>query len=544
MRRLLAVLSTTVLLAGCTASPEPPRTPPTGPAPVVSGPATTLRVLAGSELADMQPILDEAAKATGVTVQLDLIGSLEGAERVATGGADGKYDALWFSSNRYLETLPEAKQRLGNATRIMGSPVVLGVRPATAQRLGWTAGTATWKDIAAAAGRGELTFAMTDPATSNTGFSALVAVASALDGSGRALDAAAIDRVAAPLTGFFSGQRITAGSSGWLTDAFLGRMAGTDPGPAVDGLITYEASLLELNSSGKLSEQLTVIRPGDGVVSADYPLTLLTSAPTGARDAHERLTAYLRGRVAQEQIVARTWRRPGTTGVALPSDLPAAPVELSFPDTRAAIEALLTAYQDRLRRPSRTVYVLDVSGSMAKDGRLKQLKAALEGLTGVNTSLTGEHCRFRSREEVILLPFSSRPAAPQRYTVDAAAPQPSRDLLRAAAGRLRAGGDTAVYDSLLAAYREIDGAADRNRFASIVLMTDGESNRGRVLADFEKQVRQRPATAEPVPVFPVLFGEAAEGQMRRVATVSGGELWDARRGGDLTKTFCQIRGYQ
>jgi Ca-activated chloride channel family protein len=539
VRRLLAVLAAVSLLAGCTESATPEKPPVT----VRSGPPVTLRVLAGSELADMQPILDEAAKATGVTVKMDLIGSLEGAETVATGKADGKYDALWFSSNRYLQTLPEAKQRLGDADRIMGSPVVLGLRATTAQRLGWTGRTVTWKDIAAAASKGELTFAMTDPASSNTGFSALVAVASALDGSGRALDAAAIERVAGPLTGFFSGQRITAGSSGWLTDAFLGRMTGDDPGPAVDGLITYEASLLELNSSGKLSEQLTVIRPADGVISADYPLTLMTAATAGARDAHERLAAYLRGPAAQGQIVARTWRRPGTTGVALPPEFPAAPAELSFPDTREAIEALLTAYQDRLRRPSRTVYVLDVSGSMAKDGRLRQLKAALEGLTGVNTSLTGEQCRFRSREEVILLPFSSTPAAPQRHTVDAADPQPSRERLRAAARGLRAGGDTAVYDSLLAAYREIDAAADRNRFASIVLMTDGESNRGRSLADFEKHVRQRPDTAEPVPVFPVLFGEAAEEQMRRVATVSGGELWDAR-GGDLTKAFCQIRGYQ
>ncbi|MEU8664762.1 LuxR family transcriptional regulator, partial [Actinoplanes philippinensis] len=45
--------------------------------------------------------------------------------------------ALWFSSNRYLETLPEAEQRLGNATRIMGSPVAAG----TGMPVGaWTAG--------------------------------------------------------------------------------------------------------------------------------------------------------------------------------------------------------------------------------------------------------------------------------------------------------------------------------------------------------------------------------------------------------------------
>ncbi|GGN60300.1 hypothetical protein GCM10010112_16430 [Actinoplanes lobatus] len=74
-------------------------------------------------------------------------------------------------------------------------------------------------------------------------------------------------------------------------------------------------------------------------------------------------------------------------------------------------------------------------------------------------------------------------------------------------------------------------------------MTDGESNRGRVLADYRRHVRQRPRDAEPIPVFPVLFGEAAEAQMREVAELSGGELWDAR-GGDLTQAFCQIRGYQ
>ncbi|MEV6298991.1 VWA domain-containing protein [Actinoplanes sp. NPDC051861] len=506
--------------------------------PDLSGAPTTLRVLAGSELADMGGILDEAAKATGVTVKMDLVGSLEGAEIVATGRADGRYDALWFSSNRYLETLSEANSRLGTATRIMGSPVVLGLRPATAQRLGWTGRPVTWKDIAGAAAEGRLTFAMTDPANSNTGFSALVAVASALDGSGRALDAAAIDRVAGPLTGFFSAQRLTAGSTGWLTEAFVRRMTGADPGGALDGLITYEASLTGLNRDGKLSEQLIVIRPADGVVSADYPLTLFAGAPTEARDAHERLAAYLRQPRVQEQIAAQTGRRPGVTGAVQPADFPPVPVELPFPETREAIDALLTAYQDRLRRPARTVYVLDVSGSMKGD-RIKQLKAALSGLTGLNTSLTGSYCRFRSREEVTLLPFSDRPAAPQRFTVEAASPQSSRDRLRTAVGRLRVGGNTAVYDSLVAALRELDTAADQNRFASVVLMTDGESNRGRDFAAFKKYLKG----AEPVPVFPVLFGEAAEAPMRQIAALTGGQLWDAR-GGDLTKAFCQIRGYQ
>lgn len=524
-RRVAAAVAVLALATACT--PDPPRPPARSPA-ASPGPPATLRLLAGSELADMQPILDEAAKSTGVTVEMDFTGSLEGAETVATGRADGRYDAIWFSSNRYLETIPEGKRRLSTATRVMTSPVLLGLRTSTARRLGWTGRPVRWAEIVSSAAAGRFTFGMTNPADSNTGFSALVAAASALDGSGRALDAAAIERVAAPLTGFFRAQQLTAGSSGWLTDEFVRRPA------EVDGLINYEGSLVGLNGSGKLTEPLHLVYPADGVVSADYPLTLLASS--AARDAHERLAAYLRTPEVQRRIGTQTARRPAVAGVPRPDGLPGPPVELPFPETRQSIDALLTAYLDRLRRPTRTVYVLDVSGSM-KGSRITALRGALSGLTGVNTSLTGSYCRFRSREEIILLPFDHVPGERARYTIDAADQRPSQDRLRAAISRLRVGGDTAVYDALIAAY---DGLPAPDRFLSIVLMTDGESNRGRDLAAYERFLAGR---QDRIPVFPVLLGEANAGQMRRIATLTGGAVWDAR-GSDLTRAFCQIRGYQ
>ena len=56
--------------------------------------------------------------------------------------------------------------------------------------------------------------------------------------------------------------------------------------------------------------------------------------------------------------------------------------------------------------------------------------------------------------------------------------------------------------------------------------------------------RTRCGTApQRVRVFPVLFGEAAEQEMRQVASATGGEVFDARQG-DLGRAFCQIRGYQ
>lgn len=531
MRRIVLAAVSAALLAGCTPEPEPSQ--PTD----FSGPPVTLHVLAGSELADMKPILDEAAKATGVTVTMTFTGTLEGADTVASGAADGQYDAVWFSSTRYMQTVPEAKRRLGTATRIMGSPVVLGVREPVAKELGWDRNAPTWSDIATAAESGRLTYAMTDPAASNTGFSALVAVAAALDGTGRALDAAAIDRIAPRLIDFFSGQQLTAGSTDWLTDAFVRRNTGAEPGTKIAGLISYEASLRSLNRTGTLPEPLTVVYPKDGVVSADYPFTLLAGTQDDVRDGYRRLTDYLRTTDVQKSIVDTTHRRAAVPGVALPAQAPSGLVELPFPDTRAAVDALLTAYFDRLRKPARTVYVLDLSGSMAGE-RITTLKTALADLTGVNTSLSGQYCRFRSREEVILLPFSTKPGTPRTFTVSAESPQQSRDAIRAEIDKLATAGDTAVYDSLVAAYGLFEDAEDR--FLSIVLMTDGESNTGRALADFTSFV---PGARHQVRVFPILFGEAAEQEMRQVATTTGGEVFDARRG-DLSKAFCQIRGYQ
>ncbi|GAA0905834.1 VWA domain-containing protein [Virgisporangium aurantiacum] len=536
----IAMLAVATLLVACDAG-QRARPDPTASTTLAAGSPVTLRVLAGSELADMRPILDEAARATAVTVKMDFAGSIEGAETVASGKADGVYDAVWFSSNRYLDTIPAAKQRLAGADRIMTSPVVLGLRTATAQRLGWAGTPVSWAQIASAAAAGTFTFAMTDPTTSNSGFSALVAVATALDDTGRALDAAAVSRVSGPLTGFFRAQQLTAGSSAGLTDAFVRRMTGADLGPAVDGLINYEGSLVELNRSGRLPESLTLIYPRDGVVSGDYPLTQLASASTAARDAQRRLADYLRSESAQRRIGQLTTRRPAVAGLQHPADLGELPVELPFPEDPSSVKTLLTAYLDKLRRPSRTVYVLDVSGSM-RGPRLDNLKSALNSLTGTNSAPPTDHCRFRSREEVLLLPFSDRPAPLRTFTLDPVDPQPSHDLLRTAIADLRASGATAVYDSLVAAYTVLDEAVDKDRFVSIVLMTDGESNRGRDLAAFKSYLQSR-GSRQPVAVFPILFGEADEAQMRDVAAASGGAMWDARAG-NLTTVFCQIRGYQ
>src|SRR6185295_13886395 len=114
---------------------------------------------------------------------------------------------------------------------------------------------------------GELKFAMTNPAASNSGFSALVGVASAYAGTGDALTTSDID--VPGLKRFFSGQALTAGSSGFLADAYVRSQ------DSLGGMINYESILLSLNAGHRLHEPLSLIYPRDGIVTADYPVMLL-----------------------------------------------------------------------------------------------------------------------------------------------------------------------------------------------------------------------------------------------------------------------------
>ncbi|GAA3297335.1 hypothetical protein GCM10020295_29680 [Streptomyces cinereospinus] len=222
-------------------------------------------MLASSELSDMAPVLEQVRERTGITVRATYMGTLDAVDLLAQDKADQAYDAVWLASNDYLRLRPEVRKKVVSETPIMTSPVAIGVRPATVRALGWESGDVTWSQVEQAVRDGELTYGMTDPARSNSGFSTLVSVASALSGAQSALTDADVREAAPRLREFFSGQELTSGSSGWLASAYTRR--GT-----VDALLNYESVL-------KGIPDLTVIRPTDGVVTADYPLS--SSPPPG-----------------------------------------------------------------------------------------------------------------------------------------------------------------------------------------------------------------------------------------------------------------------
>ena len=71
-------------------------------APSGSSSSTTLNVIAGSELKDLQPVLADFQKATGYSLAMHYSGSLDGAQAIASGDQS---DLAWFSSGNYLTLL-------------------------------------------------------------------------------------------------------------------------------------------------------------------------------------------------------------------------------------------------------------------------------------------------------------------------------------------------------------------------------------------------------------------------------------------------------
>ncbi|NGO78214.1 VWA domain-containing protein [Streptomyces sp. YC504] len=511
-RRLLApTLAALALLTACTAQEKPDNRDDNAPRP------GTVRVLASSELGDMTEVLDEIADDTGIEVRPTYMGTLDAVDLVAKGEADGRYDALWLSSNDYLRLRPEAARKVVSETPIMSSPVAIGVKSASLAELGWEPKDVTWKQVEQAVQDGKLTYGMTDPARSHSGFATLVSVASALSGAQSALTDADVTKATPRLKEFFTGQKLTSGSSGWLATAYKRR-------GNVDALLNYESVLTGIPG-------LTVVRPKDGVVTADYPLSSLASSDGTAREDVRRLTEALRTDDIQRLITERTRRRPVVASVPVASGLDTGRRrELPFPGSLSVAEGLLDAYENELRRPSRTVYVLDTSGSMKGD-RLAQLKRAL-------TALTGD---FREREEVTLMPFGSDVKSVRTHVVEPAYPKSGLDGIRKDTAALSAQGDTAIYTSLRKAYEHLGSGQDT--FTSIVLMTDGENTTGADAADFRRFYDGLDKAARETPVFPILFGDSSKAELQGIADLTGGRLFDAEEG-SLDGAFEEIRGYQ
>ncbi|XVJ70062.1 MAG: hypothetical protein HEQ39_10700 [Rhizobacter sp.] len=162
------------------------------PAAAQAADAAVFKVLATSDLRDAQPLEAMVEKAIGVKLRFTYGGTMESTEAVLTGKTDAQ--AAWFANAKYLLSDPQGQARVKLQEKIMLSPITLGVSQSVAKQLGWddpkVAEQVTWRTITQAAASGKITYALSNPATSNQGFMALMGVVAAASNKGRGPDGA------------------------------------------------------------------------------------------------------------------------------------------------------------------------------------------------------------------------------------------------------------------------------------------------------------------------------------------------------------------
>jgi Ca-activated chloride channel family protein len=501
----------------------------------VASPSVSFTVLAGSELKDVETQLESDIRAgTGLDLAFTYSGTLDAIDRIAAGES---YDALWVSHGKYLAMDANLKGRIVAQEKTMLSPVLLGLKESKARALGWDSREPTWKEIADTAKAGKFTFGMTNPTSSNTGLTATIGLAAALAKNSDALTEE--DLKNPRLADFFKAQALTSGSSGWLAEAYERDQS------KVDGIINYESVLLSMNAGGKLSEPLALVYPKEGIVTADYPLMLLNGAK---RADYDKLVAFLRGKDFQTKMSAVTLRRPVNSDATVAAAIPTRTlVELPFPGQAASVDALLDNFLSDVRIPGASRYLLDLSGSM-QGKRIASLKEAMRILASTPAISSQRYATFQKREEVGIITFTGEPAPTRLYPMGSTPEQnaKTRGDINQFVDSLEAGGATAIYSSLQRALIELADEQTQSKeshYYTVVLMTDGESNRGLKASEFRRWYASQGDRVRGIRVFPILFGEGSQRELSDIADMTGGRLFDSSSR-SLASVFKEIRGYQ
>lgn len=509
------------------------------------GPPVSLQIVAGSENQALEPIILDWGARNRVDVAVTYQGSVD-ISRILGKGDDGAFDAVWPANSIWIE-LGDSQRLVKHRQSILRSPVVLGLRRSIAEDLGWIGREdITIQMIQQAARDRRFRLSMTSATQSNSGASAYFGFLYALSGDP---DVLTLDDLGDPATldavrDLLAQVDRSSGSSGWLKDSLVANPQ------AFDAMFNYEALVIEANRelvrAGR--EPLYAIYPANGLAVADSPLGYVDKGDPAKEEAFLALQAHLLSPEVQNELVA-LGRRAGLIGLSADKadvtvwnpdwgiDLGRDIAPIPTPGAEVIGEAL-RLYQSELRKPSLTVWVLDVSGSMAGEP-IAQLKDAMALLRDPEQAAVNL-LQPSSRDVTILLPFNHRSS--EATTFIGADPD---DLAKALdeVRKLEADGGTDLYRALWSALEELQPYYERGTLfdylPAIVAMTDGASET--VNRDLLFKRMKESGFGLDVPVHAIAFGQADEAQLRELNQATIGRLFTA--GDDLAGALRSAKGY-
>lgn len=481
--------------------------------------ANGLSIIAGSEIQNIEPLITQASKDLGFPISVKYSGTIEGVDAVKN---STDYDIAWFGNSKYFYDTPDSAKKIKQSEKIMLSPIIIGVKPDSFAKNGLSDKTNySWANIASWVQDKKMTYGMSDPSLSNSGYVALMGVVYSTTNKGENLTVADVKKET--LQQFFSGQKVTGKSSNWIMDQF-----NNSP---IDFVINYESVIL--NNPIKL----VPVYPQEGIVTADYQMILVNSDTTKS-DHYKKLVAYLKKQDIQKKLVDTYKYRSINSEVMAKQtvfDDSKLLVEMPFNPSADLSETILDAYFNTYKKPAKFAFVVDTSGSMSGE-RATNLKSSIHSLL---TGQISKYASIRDREEVLVIPFNDHAYDSVKFDSNHTA-----DMNKYVQNLVMDGG-TGMFDSVatamleLAKDKKIHG--DKYRY-SVIVFTDGASNQGGNGIDFQQWYQKQHFEQGSIRVFAISFGEADTNQLKQVTDITGGSVFDGKS--SLAKAFRDIRSYQ
>ncbi|MBB5888867.1 substrate-binding domain-containing protein [Kutzneria kofuensis] len=306
--------------------------------------------------------------------------------------------------------------------------------------------------------------------------------------------------------------------------------------PATAPLFTAtEQSVIAHNGSS--SVPAVALYPTEGSVLFDYPVVRVSTAaePSGTSDAAAAFEHRLRSADTAKSLSDAGFREPGgraawpmREGVRMDT-----PNRLPTP-TSDQVTTVLRAW-DVIHLDGRTLAVIDTSGSMAEpmpDGQSRVEVARDGALAGMSlmpdTTSVGLWTFSEQWSELV-------PVGPLGGKTNGG---PQRQLLQQAAASLpgRVGGNTALYDTALQAYRALRDGYDATKVNSEVLITDGknETPGGIDLTALIAALRAEVDPTRPIQIIGIGLGPDADMTvLQQLAAATGGKAYQALSGADF-----------
>ena len=331
----------------------------------------------------------------------------------------------------------------------------------------------------------------------------------------------------------FSGVTRSSGSDEFLEEMFLKS--------DYEAVVTYETSIININKKltkdGK--EPLYIVYTKDGVSISDSPLAYIDKSDKTKQEVFNKIQSYILSNEGQTELVKtgrRVWyggtNENADTSIFNPDwgiDTKKYIVPVKMPST-AVIKKALGLYQTELRKPINTIFCLDYSGSMYGEGNKQLVKAMKYILTEDEASKN--LLQFSSKDKISIIAFNGKIMGQWSTNNGVETEELIKNI-----ENLSPIGQTNIYLAANTALQLISQENQDNYNTSVILMTDGESNSGKI-EDIKSNYQK---TGNNVPIYSIMFGDASSYQLNDLALYTNAKVFDGRT--NLLQAFKEVRGY-